>query len=93
MATVVNGGFEWDSDKAAENFSKHGVSFVEAMTVLLSDDVVELPDLDTASRLVTLGFSSHSRILFVVSTEVGERVRIISARRASPAQREAFAKR
>jgi uncharacterized DUF497 family protein len=27
-------GFEWDPAKAASNAAKHGVAFVEAMTVL-----------------------------------------------------------
>lgn len=34
MATVVDGDFEWDDDKAASNLDKHGVSFPEAATVL-----------------------------------------------------------
>lgn len=32
MATVVEGDFEWDEDKAASNAAKHGVSFEEAAT-------------------------------------------------------------
>jgi len=27
MATVIDGDFEWDSDKAESNLAKHGVSF------------------------------------------------------------------
>ena len=33
MPTVVEGDFEWDSDKATSNLAKHGVSFAEAATV------------------------------------------------------------
>src|SRR5262249_46375673 len=74
--------FEWDGKKAAENLSKHGVSFVEAVSVLLSDETLQSADLEDPFRIVTIGFSYATRLLLVVSTEMGERVRIISARRA-----------
>jgi uncharacterized protein len=91
MATVTNGDFEWDADKASENLSKHAVSFVEALTVLLSDEVLFDADFSDPSRTIVIGFSSHARVLFVVTTETTDRTRIISARRASPAQCQAFA--
>lgn len=61
--------------------------------MLVSNDIVEFVDVSNPSRLVTIGFSSIARVLFVVSTEVGVRVRIISARRATPAERRAFQER
>jgi Ribonuclease toxin, BrnT, of type II toxin-antitoxin system len=33
VATVIDGDFEWDEDKAEANLAKHGVSFAEAATV------------------------------------------------------------
>ena len=35
MAVLTIGGvvFEWDDDKAASNLTKHGISFLEAVTV------------------------------------------------------------
>jgi len=30
VATVIEGDFEWDDEKARENYEKHGVSFPEA---------------------------------------------------------------
>ena len=33
MATVVDGNFEWDDDKARANAAKHGVTFQEAVRV------------------------------------------------------------
>jgi uncharacterized protein len=58
--------FEWDSEKAASNLLKHGVSFEEAVTVF--EDVFALTVEDSAhsdaeSRLVTMGISSVSRLL------------------------------
>jgi uncharacterized DUF497 family protein len=95
MALVIRGAFEWLREKAEKNVEKHGVTFVEAMTVLTSNDVVEEEDKADPTRLITIGFSSHARILFVVTTEMtdDDRVRIISARPASPIQRKKFAAR
>ena len=44
MPTVVEGDFEWDSDKAASNLRKHGVSFPEAATVFADPLAVYLDD-------------------------------------------------
>jgi hypothetical protein len=33
VATVIEGDFEWDDEKALSNLDKHGVSFPEAATV------------------------------------------------------------
>jgi uncharacterized DUF497 family protein len=39
---------------------------------------------------VLIGRSSRLRILFVVSAEADERIRIVSARKASPQQRKVY---
>jgi uncharacterized protein len=41
-------------------------------------------------RSITLGLSLLSRVLLVVHTERSERIRIISARRATPAERSQY---
>jgi len=93
MATAVHGDFEWDTDKAVANLAKHGVSFEEAATVLVSSDVLEVADSVDPSRIVTVGFSAAARVLLVVSTDVSTRTRIISARRATSEERRAFGAR
>ena len=83
--------FCWDESKAAENHSKHGVSFEEAVTVF-DDPLLVLQDAsrNEERRDAVIGFSSASRLLTVVHIEVeGEFIRIISAWRASAAE-EAF---
>ena len=45
---------------------------------------------DFEDRYVTIGLSLISRVLFVVHTERAERIRIISARRATPSERAAY---
>jgi uncharacterized DUF497 family protein len=89
VATLVVGDFEWDDAKSRENLKKHGVSFEEAMTALADPFALEAADLVHPSRFVTIGRSALMRTLFVVHAESvrGGRIRLISARRASPAQR------
>lgn len=91
MALVVVGGFEWDSTKAAANIASHGVTFQEAATVLGDDAAVEPADLTHPERVVTIGFSIRARLLLVVSTERGDRIRISSARKATKDEQAEYA--
>jgi uncharacterized DUF497 family protein len=77
--------FEWDEIKGRTNLVKHGVSFVAARLVF--DDVFALERLDCGgtpaeARYVTTGMA-NAVLLTVVYTERGERIRIISARKAT----------
>jgi uncharacterized DUF497 family protein len=92
VATVVFGDFEWDSEKAASNFRRRGITFEEAITALADPRAIEAPDLIHPKRHITIGMSALFRVLFVVHTETvgGGRTRIISARRASAAQRRKY---
>jgi len=90
VATVVEGDFEWESDKAASNLVKHGVSFSEAATVFADPFALYLDDGSGTGRMVVIGTSLRERVLFVVHVERGERDRIISARRATPREREFY---
>ena len=86
-------GFEWDSPKAVSNLSKHGVGFEEAVTVFddpLSTTVTDPDHSLREVRLVIFGRSSGARMLAVMHTERGDRIRIISAREATRAERDAY---
>jgi hypothetical protein len=77
--------FEWNRGKAASNVRKHGVTFEEAATIFGDVHGVMIADPDHSedeSRFLLVGRSGLRRILVVVSVERGERVRLISARRA-----------
>lgn len=87
--TVIVGDFEWDAEKAESNVSKHGVSFEEALTVFEDPHLLELADA-VGDRLNAVGFSRRGRVLFVVTFEVGERTRIISARGATSGERRHY---
>jgi uncharacterized protein len=76
--------FEWDPNKAASNLRKHGVRFAEAMTVFEDEAMLTMVDDQShEDRFVALGLSSLGRMLVVVYTTRGERIRIISARKAT----------
>jgi uncharacterized protein len=80
--------FEWDAGKARSNARKHGVTFAEATTIfrdrlgrLLAELLVHGEE-----RRVMVGLSDLDRLLVVVFVDRG-RIRIISARRATPFER------
>lgn len=83
--------FEWDPRKAADNIRKHGIRFAEAATVFEDDAALTMPDDDLREeRFVALGMGSRGRILVVVYTVRGELVRIVSARKATRAERSQY---
>lgn len=83
---------EFDPAKATSNLSKHKVSFSDAEQALRDPFAVTIedPDSTTERRFVTLGMDTLGRILVVVYTHRGERVRLISARRASRGEMEHY---
>ena len=60
------------------------------MSVFLDERGLAAPDTEHPSRFVLIGMSRELRVLFVVSAEAGERIRIVSARKASPSQRKMY---
>jgi uncharacterized DUF497 family protein len=78
--------FEWNPDKATRNFEKHGVSFQEAATVFKDPLSVTFGDPNHSigeSRYIIIGISRFGQLLIVAHTDRGEKVRIISARKAT----------
>jgi uncharacterized DUF497 family protein len=85
--------FEWDRRKAKANLRKHGVSFEEAQTVFTDPLSMTLPDPDHSEdeeRFIDIGMSDNRRVLVVVYTERGRRIRLISARKATPVERKQY---
>jgi uncharacterized protein len=83
---------EFDPTKARTNLRKHGVSFSHAEQALRDPNgvTIEDPDSEGEQRFVTLGMDALGRILVVIHTPRGNRIRIISARRASRAEMENY---
>jgi hypothetical protein len=89
--------FEWDPRKADANAAKHGASFEEAITVFLDPHALDGPDVEHSGaepRFRRLGRSAKGRVLMVAYTFRGggdaEKIRLISARRASRRERAAY---
>jgi uncharacterized DUF497 family protein len=83
---------EWDPAKARANFTKHGVRFADAATALEDDSALTIRDLSSEDeeRWVTMGLDASGRLLVVVYTWRGERVRLISARQATRHERRQY---
>jgi len=85
--------FEWDAIKSSINIDKHGINFTEAASIF--GDPLEMtlgdPDHSVAEfRFISLGVSSGGRLLVVSYTERAARIRIISAREATPRERREY---
>jgi len=85
--------FEWDKAKAKANFRRHGVSFDLAKTVFKDPFAIErLDDREQydEERFVIIGVAEGKIVLFVAYTERQERIRIISARRATQYEQDDY---
>ena len=86
--------FEWDAAKANTKARKHQVTFEEATTVFGDPLSVTIPDplhsTPGDERFVTVGLSHRGRLLVVVHSDIGERVRIIGARSATRREQAAY---
>ena len=83
--------FEWDRAKAELNLRRHRVPFDEAVTVFYDPLAATFDDPDHSvgeRRFITVGYSSHERLLVVVHVERGDNLRIISARLATARERK-----
>ena len=85
--------FEWDPEKALANRAKHGVAFEEAATVFSDWGELTYPDgwhSTSEDRFITIAVSDSGRLLAVSHTDRGEKIRIISARMATPGEMRAY---
>ena len=85
--------FEWNKNKAVKNLSKHGVSFAEAKTVFddpLYVDFYDPEHSESEERYLIVGESDRGRLSIVSYTERGDVIRLISARKVTQTEREAY---
>lgn len=83
----------WTPEKAAINKKTHGITFDESSTAF--KDTLSLTIYDPLHskdevRFVLIGNSHKNRLLVVVHTERGDRIRIISARKAKKKERQHY---
>ncbi len=88
--------FEWDAEKSRANLRKHRIAFETAQLVFDDPHGLSVQDRTVSGeeRWQTLGLIRGKVIVLVAHTWREEEdelvVRIISARRASPAERRAY---
>jgi uncharacterized DUF497 family protein len=85
--------FEWDPRKASANRRKHGVDFADAASVFQDEQALTVRDEISAvdePRFLTLGRDLLGRLLVVTYTWRDERIRLISARRATSTEQRQY---
>ena len=85
--------FEWHPAKAEVNWQNHGVSFELSKSVF--KDAFALERVDDREdygevRLILSGMAEGQFLLTVVYTEREGRIRVISARRATPREQDDY---
>ena len=90
MMYTVYGRFEWDSEKAQLNLQKHGINFQMAAfafddpwAFVINDDKHSQDEI----REWLIGESDSNILVVVFTIRIGEKIRIISARRANYRER------
>lgn len=84
--------FRWNEDKAKLNIKNHQITFEQAAQVFF-DPLVQYQDAsrNNEQRDGALGCDFNFRVLFVVHMEIEDDfIRIISARKAEPFERENY---
>ncbi len=84
--------FEWDRDKNEANLKKHGIGFDEAKHIFDGPTLTRVDDRQDygESRGISLGALSPDAVLVVVHTQRGNKIRLISARKANRRERKVY---
>lgn len=85
--------FEWNAVKAVENLKNHKIGFEEAKTIFNDPLLLTFPDSehsDYEHRSISIGVSSHSRIVLVVHSDRDGKIRIISSRKVTAKERKVY---
>ena len=90
--TFHNIAFEWDSEKAAINLSKHNVTFELACEAFFDPFVCYLDDeiVGTELRERIVGLTTTWLLLYIVYVMRDDIIRIISARLVTSTERETY---
>lgn len=94
----MNYNFQWDPLKARSNTVKHKVRFEDAASVFADPSTITIYDEDHSEfedRWITIGLDLFTRTIVVVHTFIvisndSAIIRIISARRATPKEKEQY---
>jgi hypothetical protein len=82
--------FEWDENKNISNQKKHGVSFEEASQIWNDPFLLIVPARNKGeTRKLAIG-ETYSIVISIIHTKRGDKIRIISARKASDFERKKY---
>ena len=88
--------FEWDEGNEQKNWMRHRVKAEEAEEPFFAQEQLVLEDKPHSSeqevRYILIGKTKQRRMLFIVYTLRGEKIRIISARNADKKEVELYEK-
>lgn len=85
--------FEWDENKAKSNVVKHGITFLEAVTIFADPYLLFTEDSQHSQqeeREWAIRETENGSLIVVVFTIRDEKIRIISARKASKTERKQY---
>lgn len=86
-------GFEWDEGNLTKNWEKHEVTEGECEQIFFNQPLIVTRDKKHSvfeDRYYALGGTDAQRLLFIVFTIRKDKIRIISARDMTPAERKRY---
>ena len=85
--------FEWDKWNLDKSYQKHGITPKESEEIFLDENLKVSRDVEHSQiekRFIALGKTFENKILFVAFTPRGNKIRIISARKANLKERRKY---
>ena len=88
--------FQWDKGNKDKNYAKHTVNVEECEEIFFDDNKKILKDSLHSGRevrYIIIGMTKERRLLFIVFTIRGDKIRIISARDLNKKERQLYEKK
>jgi uncharacterized DUF497 family protein len=85
--------FQWDENNREKNWKKHQVSNTECEEIFVDKEKIIFDDVfhsEKEARVIILGKTKADRLLFVVFTIRGSKIRIISVRDADKKEEKLY---
>ncbi len=85
--------FEWDEGNIKKNWERHRVSHIECEEIFFNRPIIvkkDEPHSTSEDRYFVLGKTDAGRLLFIVFTLRGNKIRIISARDMNRKERKIY---
>jgi uncharacterized DUF497 family protein len=86
-------GFDWDEANREKNWLRHNVTWWECEEVFFNQPLYVFPDKvhsTSEERYYALGKTNTSRLLLIVFTRRGNKIRVISARDMHKKERKVY---